>query len=152
MSSKSYRLAQVNIARMRAPLTDPIMAGFVAQLEFINSVADASPGFVWRLQTEDGDATAIRAFDDERILVNLSVWKSIQALYEYVYRSAHLAPVRDRKKWFEPMAGPHLALWWIPEEQRPTVPEAKERLELLRQFGPTPDAFTFKSHFPPPGL
>jgi hypothetical protein len=147
--SDDYHLAQANIALMRAPLTHPVMEGFVRQLEFINAVADGSPGFVWRLQTEDGDATAIRAFDDERILVNMSVWESVQALFDYVYKGEHLGPLADRKQWFLPLAGSHLVLWWIPRGHRPSVEEAKERLSLLDRLGPTPQAFTFKVRFPP---
>ncbi len=141
--------AQANIAKMRAPLDDPVMEGFVSQLEFINALADESPGFVWRLQTDEGDATAIRAFDDERILFNMSAWESVEALHQYVYRSRHAGPLRDRKQWFEPIDTHILVLWWIPAGHIPTVDEAKERFETLRKLGPTPEAFTFKQRFPP---
>jgi hypothetical protein len=151
MESKRFQLAQANVARMRAPLQDPIMEGFRSQLERINAVADASPGFVWRLQTEDGDATAIRAFDDDRIIFNMSVWESREALHEYVYRSDHLGPLRNRREWFEPMDGPILVLWWIPAGHVPTVEEAKGKLRVLKESGPTQDAFTFRQSFPPPG-
>lgn len=144
-------LAQVNVARMRASLDDPIMAGFTSQLERINAIADASPGFVWRLATPDGDATALRVFEDERVLVNMSVWESLEALHHYVYRSPHLGPLRDRREWFEPGDGPMLALWWVPKGQIPTIEEAKGKLEELRLHGPTPAAFTFRKAFPPPG-
>ncbi len=151
MSSKRFWLAQANIARMRAPLTDPVMEGFVSQLEHINSLADQSPGFVWRLKTEQGDATAIRAFDDDRILFNMSVWHSFEALHRYVYRSQHAGPLRDRHQWFERLPGPILVLWWVEEGHFPTVEEAKDRLQLLRDKGPTERAFTFRQPFPPPG-
>lgn len=144
-------LAQANIARMVAPLDDPVMSGFVEQLEYINAVADRSPGFVWRLQTPEGDATAIRAFDDERILFNMSVWEDIDSLYDYTYRSDHLGPLRDRRKWFERMEGPHLALWWVPAGHLPTVEEAKDRLDLLAREGPGPRAFTFQRPYGPDG-
>ena len=101
------------------------MAGFESQLESINAVADRSPGFVWRLAGEAGDATAIRAFPDAKILVNMSVWESLEALHQYVYRSPHLAPLRDRREWFEPMEGPHLVLWWITAGSIPTVDEGR---------------------------
>jgi hypothetical protein len=146
-----HALAQANIARMVAPLDDPVMADFVRQLEFINSVADQSPGFIWRLQTEDGDATAIRAFEDDRILFNMSVWESIESLYAYVYRSEHLQPLRSRRQWFQRIDGPHLVLWWIPTGHRPSVAEAKERLILLAATGPCPQAFTFREPFSPGG-
>jgi heme-degrading monooxygenase HmoA len=143
----SYHLAQVNIAYMRAPLSDPIMAEFVAQLHTVNAAADASPGFVWRLQTEQGNATEIRAYEDERILFNLSVWQSLEALKAYVYRSQHGAAMRDRRKWFEPNDQPTMALWWIPAGQIPSVAEAKARLDYLRQHGSTPHAFLFNHVF-----
>jgi Domain of unknown function (DUF3291) len=145
-----YSLAQVNVATLRAPLDGPELAGFVAQLEPINALADASPGFVWRLQTEDGDATAIRPFDDERIMVNLSVWASLEDLRRFVYASRHLDVLRRRREWFHRMADPYLALWWVPARTIPTVAQAKERLEVLADRGPTPAAFTFRAPFPAP--
>jgi hypothetical protein len=145
-----YHLAQVNIGRLRAPVEDPLMEGFRSQLDPINALADRSPGFVWRLQTEDGNATAIRPYDDERMAINMSVWESLEALQQFVYRSAHIGPLRDRKQWFEPLDGPILALWWVPVGQIPTVDEAKARLELLKERGPSPDAFTFRTPFPAP--
>ena len=148
--SRQYRIAQANIARMRAALDDPIMEGFVSQLEFINSVADESPGFVWRFQTEEGDATSIRAFDDERILFNMSVWETIEDLHRYVYQGHHAHPLRDRSQWFEPLDGPSVVLWWIPAGTTPSVEEGKEHLERIRTHGPTPEAFSFLERFPPP--
>src|SRR5262249_54524264 len=121
-----HHLAQANVARMRARLDDPLMAGFVAQLDGINALADRSPGFVWRLQTDDGNATSIRAFDDERILFNMSVWESIEALHEYVYRSKHVAVFRGRRQWFEPHPGPTLVLWWIESGSIPSIDEGKK--------------------------
>jgi Domain of unknown function (DUF3291) len=151
MSVDRFHIAQANVAHMRAPLEDPIMEGFRSQLERINAVADRSPGFVWRLQTAEGDATAIRAYDDERILFNMSVWESVEALHHYVYRSDHVGPLRRRRDWFVPYDGPVLVLWWIPAEHLPTVDEAKDRLRWLEERGPTPEAFTFRHPFPPPG-
>ena len=145
-----FHLAQVNIGRLRAPLEDPIMEGFRPQLDPINALADRSPGFVWRLQTEDGNATAIRPFEDERMAINMSVWESLEALQQFVYRSAHVGPLRDRTQWFEPIEGPILALWWIPAGHIPTVAEAQERLEHLKERGPSPYAFTFRAPFPSP--
>ncbi|MCB0154546.1 MAG: DUF3291 domain-containing protein [Anaerolineae bacterium] len=147
---KHAHLAQINIARMVASLEDPLMAGFVAQLETINTVADQSPGFVWRLQGEEGNATGINAFGDARILINMSVWESVEALQQYTYRSQHAGVFRDRKRWFEPLGRPHMALWWIPAGHKPTPTEGKQRLELLQSQGPTAEAFTFKQHFPAP--
>jgi Domain of unknown function (DUF3291) len=145
-----FHLAQVNIGRLRAPVEHPLMEGFRSQLDPINALADRSPGFIWRLQTEDGNATAIRPYDDELMAINMSVWESLDALQQFVYRSAHIGPLRDRKQWFEPMEGPILALWWIPAGHIPTIDEAKERLEHLRQHGPSSYAFTFRAPFPSP--
>jgi hypothetical protein len=150
MPETGYYLAEVNIARMRAPLDDPLMAPFVALLAPINAEAEASPGYVWRLQTEDGDATALRVFDDARILINMSVWESVEALHAYTYKSAHIGLIRGRREWFEPVEGPRMALWWIPRGTLPTVQDARARLDLLARSGPTPDAFTFTHLFPPP--
>lgn len=145
-----FHLAQVNIGRIRAPLEDPIMDGFRTQLDPINALADRSPGFVWRLQTEDGNAMAIRPYADERMAINMSVWESLDALQQFVYRSGHVQPLRDRKQWFEPIEGPILVLWWIPVGHIPTVAEAQERLQLLTDRGPSPEAFTFRAPFPAP--
>jgi hypothetical protein len=145
-----WHLAQVNIAALRAPIESPDLADFVALLEPVNALADGSPGFVWRLQTEDGDATAIRAFDDERIIVNMSVWETVEALGEFVFRSRHLEVLRRRREWFSKMAAAYVALWWVPAGTTPTVDEAKRRLDTLERLGPTPDAFTFREPFPAP--
>jgi heme-degrading monooxygenase HmoA len=145
-----YHLAEVNLALLREPLDSPELADFVALLEPINALADASPGFVWRLQTEDGDSTAIRAFDDDRILVNLTVWESLEALRAFTYASRHLEVLRRRREWFHRIADAHLALWWVQAGHTPTVAEAVTRLELLRRRGPSPDAFTLREPFPAP--
>ena len=145
----TLHIAQVNIARMKAPLEDPVMAGFVARLEEINALADRSPGFVWRLQTSEGDATYLRPYDDDRILFNLSVWKSIEQLKQYVYYSAHVEVLRQRQAWFNKFSGMYLALWWVPAGHIPGVDEAKKRLAHLEEHGPTAFAFTFKKAFPP---
>ncbi len=143
----AHHLAQLNVAKLKAPLDEDSMAGFVEALDPVNALADGAPGFVWRLQTEDGDATSIRAFDDELMLVNMSVWESVEALGDYVYRSGHLDVMRRRREWVYRIAEAHLCLWWVEEGAIPTVEEAKERLEHLRTQGPTPHAFTFKRRF-----
>lgn len=147
MSNMKYHLAQVNVARMLAPLDDPIMAGFVARLDEINGLADSAPGFVWRLQTEAGDATALRVFDDNYLLINMSVWESAEALFDYVYRGPHAEVYRRRRDWFEKIDAPTLAMWWIPAGRLPTTEEAKDKFEHLRECGPTLVAFTFKGRF-----
>src|SRR6266576_6441586 len=143
MEKKRYHLAEINIAQTRAALDDPMMADFVSQLEAVNKLADESPGFIWRLKGEDGGAgTYIRAFDNERILINISLWESVEALHRFAYRHQHGAVYRDRGKWFESVDGPPLAMWWIPEDHIPTIDEGKARLETLKKDGPTPAAFT----------
>ena len=145
----TYHLAQCNIGRIRAPIDSPVVAGFVAALDPINALADAAPGFVWRLQTEEGNATSIHAFDDDLLLVNMSVWESVEALAAFTYSSPHRDILRDRRQWFERMEEAYLVLWWIPAGTIPTVEDAKERLELLRASGPSPRAFTFRQPFGP---
>jgi uncharacterized protein DUF3291 len=147
-----YSLAQVNIAHMLAPLSDPLMAEFVAQLDTVNAFADASPGFLWRLQTPEGNATAVRAYEDESILFNMSVWASLEDLTRFVYasESLHRDVMKQRRRWFKRFDGPFMTLWWVPLGHIPTVEEAKERLEHLRAHCETPYAFTFKKPFPAP--
>jgi Domain of unknown function (DUF3291) len=151
-----YHLAQVNIGRMVAPLDSPQLAGFVADLEPVNALADAAPGFVWRLQTEDGDATSVRAFawdaaGSAGVLINMSVWESVEALAAFAYSPPHLAVLRRRREWFARMAEAYLALWWVPAGTRPSTADAEDRIRRLRADGPTPAAFTLRQHFPPPG-
>lgn len=146
----SFHLAQMNVARCRAPLNSPVMRGFVDLLEAVNALADATPGFIWRLQSETGDATSIQAFDDPLVIVNLSVWSGVETLREYVYRTAHADTFRKRKEWFEDFGGLSLALWWIPAGTIPTVEGAKMRLGMLAESGPTVDAFGFRDSFPNP--
>ena len=145
-----YHIAQINIARMRFPIDDPGMADFVAQLDAINGLADRSPGFVWRLQGEDGDATTIQAFDDANIIINLSVWESIEALFDFTYKSGHTEVFRRRHDWFEVADGAHLTMWWIRAGKHPRVEQGMARLKYLDRHGPTAHAFTFKQRFEPP--
>lgn len=146
----NYHLAQINIARMLAPIDDSFMAEFVAQLPSINALAEQSPGYVWRLQSDDGDATSIKVYDDDIIIINLTVWENLDALREFVYKSAHYGVLRNRKSWFEIFKGAYYALWWIPAGHLPSTDEAKERLEHLRANGESPFAFSFKHVFPEP--
>lgn len=144
----NLHIVQVNIGRAKAPLEDPIMSGFVARLDEINALADRSPGFVWRLQTEAGNATYLRPYDDDRILFNMSVWESLGSLRHFVYRSAHAQVLRRRSAWFDRFAGAYTALWWVPKGHIPGIDEAKKRLAHLDAHGPTPFAFTFGHPFP----
>jgi hypothetical protein len=146
---QSFELAQLNVGRLLAPLDSPEIAEFVALLEPINRLGDRSPGFIWRLTTPEGDATAIRAFDDDMIIVNLTVWDSIESLRAFAYSSDHVGVLRRRREWFERLATAHLALWWVAAGHRPSVAEALDRLERLRRDGPTPAAFTFRTPFEP---
>ena len=150
MIATGWQLAQINIARFKAPIDDPLLAGFVEMLDPINALADVAPGFVWRLQTDAGNATSIHAFDDDLILVNMSVWASIEELNAFVYRSGHFEVFRRRRDWTEHMERAYLALWWIPAGTIPTVEEGKRRLDRLIERGPTPEAFTFKQTFSAP--
>jgi heme-degrading monooxygenase HmoA len=147
-----YELAQLNIGRIRGPMDSPIMAEFAANLARINALADESPGFVWRLQTEAGDATALRPFEDDDLLVNMSVWRDLASLTAYVYRSAHVEVMRRRREWFQRMDQPSLVLWWVARDHRPELVEARGKLELLRSRGPTPQAFSFGAAFPAPDV
>jgi Domain of unknown function (DUF3291) len=144
-------IAQINVARALDPLDSPALADFVAALAPVNALADAAPGFVWRLQTEDGDATAVRIWDDPRVIVNLSVWESLEALWTFVYGSAHVGVMQRRRGWFERPVESHMALWWVPAGTTPTVAEAVERLADHRHDGPAPRAFDFKHPFMPDG-
>lgn len=145
----AYQLAQLNIATMKAPLESPSMADFVANLQRINALAEASPGYVWRLQDEAGDATAFRPFGED-VLVNLSVWRDVQALSDYVYTSAHTEMLKRRQEWFSKVGAAHMVLWWVPAGHWPSVQEAFERLELLRKQGASAQAFSFRQAFAPP--
>jgi hypothetical protein len=147
-----FQLAQVNLARMIAPLSDPMMAEFVANLGPINALADASPGFVWRLQSEYGDATAVRPYDDDRIIINLSVWQDLDSLREFVYRSSHAQVMKRRREWFERLTDLYITLWWVPAGHRPTVEEAVARVEHLKQYGPSLEAFSFREFYASPDV
>jgi len=143
-----YQLAQLNVATMKFPLQSAGMADFVANLDRINALAENSPGFVWRLQTDAGDATALRPLG-EASLINLSVWHDVAALNAFVYRSAHAQIMRRRKEWFE-RSSAYVVLWWVSKGHRPAITEALQKLALLREHGPTPDGFTFRQAFRAP--
>ncbi|MEY9876426.1 hypothetical protein ABH931_005936 [Streptacidiphilus sp. MAP12-33] len=147
-----FHLAQVNVGRIVAPIDSPELASFVEQLPAVNELAEQSPGFVWRLVDDSGaDATMLRPEDtDDLLLINCSVWESVEALRAYVYRSDHLRVLSRRREWFTRMTEPHAVLWWVPAGHRPTVGEAMERLALLRERGEGPEAFTFRDPHPAP--
>lgn len=142
-----YYLAQINIAHMLSPLDDPIMADFVNNIDRINALAEGAPGFVWRLQTDEGDATAIRVFDNNMLIVNMSVWQSVEALFDYTYKSGHVEVFRRRQEWFSKLGSHHLAMWWVPSNRLPTIEDARDKLAYMDKHGITPLAFTFKQRF-----
>lgn len=142
-----FHLAQINVARALAPLDDPQLAGFVARLDDINALADRSAGFVWRLQSDSGNATDIQVSDDPQFIVNMSVWQDLDSLFAYVYRSDHLQVMARRRQWFEKPAGAFMALWWLPAGDLPSVEDGLARIALLDRRGPTSEAFTFKQPF-----
>jgi hypothetical protein len=133
-----------------APLDDPQIAGFVSQLEPINALADAAPGFVWRLKSDSGNATDIAYSDDLFVIVNMSVWESLPALREFAYRSDHIKVFRDRAKWFEKATKPNYCLWWVSAGHAPTVAEERARLEHYQKHGATPFSFWFSQLYPAP--
>lgn len=144
-----FELAQLNIAVMKESLESPAMADFVADLDRLNTLAEAAPGFLWRLQTEKGNATALRPLGDDT-LVNMSVWTDAESLREYVYNSAHADALWRRKEWFARTRAAYQVLWWVPRGHRPAVEEGIAKLDLLRDKGPTPQAFSFRQISPPP--
>jgi hypothetical protein len=144
-----YQLAQINVGRLRAPVDSPLVAEFMDALDPVNALAEATAGYVWRFQTDEGNATAVRPYDDETILVNMSVWESVDALADFVYRSHHTDYLRRRGEWFERTAEVIVALWWVPAGHIPSLDDGIERLEHLRVNGPSARAFTFRERFAP---
>jgi hypothetical protein len=146
----SHQLAQLNIAVMKEPLESPTMAGFVANLDRVNALAESAPGFVWRFQTDEGDATAARPLGDDT-LINLSVWQDLASLNDYVYRTAHAQIMKRRKEWFERLREAHVVLWWVAKGHRPSLDEAITKLNRLRAIGPSEQAFSFRQAYLAPG-
>jgi Domain of unknown function (DUF3291) len=149
MPRQGFHIAQFNMAKLLAPLDDPQLADFVGSLERINTIADESPGFIWRLQGDSGDATSLRPLGED-VIVNMSVWRDIDSLHDFVYRTAHAPVMAKRRQWFAKPEGPFMVLWWVRAGYRPTIDDAKARLSLLAHKGPSPGAFTFKTRFPVP--
>jgi hypothetical protein len=144
-----YQLAQLNVAALKAPLDSPQLKDFVDNLDRINALAEASDGFLWRLKGEGNDATSLRPLG-ENVIVNMSVWRDVAALRDYVYKSAHVEVLRRKREWFTRMADAYMCLWWVPEGHQPSVAEAAARLAHLRAHGPTPESFTFAEAYSPP--
>jgi Domain of unknown function (DUF3291) len=150
MTGGGHHIAQLNIGRAVAPLDDPRLADFMTWLDAINALAEASPGFVWRLQGDNGNNTDLKVSDDPQFIVNLSVWSSIDELHAFTYRSEHKTVFARRYEWFERADGPNMVMWWLPAGTVPAVDDALARIRRLAELGPTPEAFTFKDRFPPP--
>ncbi len=147
MTNQTFHLAQFNIALAKAPLISPLLKGFVERIDEINALADVHEGFVWRLQDESGSAMLIQAFDSPDLLINMSVWGSVEALKKFTYQTMHKELIRDKKQWFHHIKESHYVMWWIPVGHIPTLEEAKEKLDLLREKGATQEAFDFKNVF-----
>lgn len=142
----TFHLAQVNIAKRLAPMEDPVMQDFVNNLDKINAIADGSDGFIWRLKDEDKDLAA-QVFQDDTLIINMSVWQNLEFLFNYTYNSGHIEVFKRKKEWFDKMKMVHMAFWYVPEAYRPTFQDAKDRLDYLNKHGDTPYAFSFKSKF-----
>ena len=146
----THQLAQINVGRLKYAAEDARLADFMNNLDHINGIAEASPGFIWRLKDETGNATSIRAYEDPHVIVNLSVWESIEALQIFAYRTEHVQFFRRREEWFEDFGGPSMALWWIRIGQYPSATQGREKVEYLTKYGGTPRAFTFREKFVAP--
>jgi hypothetical protein len=144
-----FELAQLNISHLLAPIESPLLADFVANLDRINAIAEAADGFKWRLMTDDGNATSLRPFGDD-VIINMSVWRDLESLQKYVYRSAHVEILKRRREWFTRSSEADFVLWWVAAGHRPSISEAAGRLEYLRRQGASPTAFTFSKAFSAP--
>lgn len=146
-----HHIAQINIARMKGvDIHDPVMKEFADNLDAVNAIAETSPGFIWRLKDESNNATSFDPYGDVRILINVSVWESIEALEDFMYRSFHSDFLRRRKEWFHSFGQSHTAMWWVPAGHTPTLQEAVDKLSHLQQHGPSADVFDLKTRFPKP--
>jgi len=141
-----FHLAQVNIAKILAPMDDPIMADFINNLDIINALADDADGFVWRLKDEDKDL-ASSIFQDDRLIINMSIWENLESLFSYTYNSGHIEVFKRKKEWFSKMKMMHMAFWYVPKGYKPTFQDAKDRLDYINKHGDSPYAFSFKSKF-----
>ncbi len=145
-----WQLAQLNVGTTTYDLDDPRMAGFMGKLDEINALADGSPGFVWRLQSDSGNATDIDVGGDPRFIVNMSVWENVEALFAFTYKSDHREVMSKRRQWFRRPTEAFQVLWWVPAGHIPTAEEALARLAELESTGPSDRAFTFKETWPAP--
>lgn len=149
MDVSNYNLAQINISKAVAPLDSPQLKGFVDRLDEINLLAEKQPGFVWRLIGEDNNATDVTWSDDPLVIINMSMWETIDDFRRFVYETDHIQLIQQRRQWFVPLKAPHMALWWVERGHTPSIAEAKQRLQSIDENGSTPYAFTFQKTFPP---
>jgi heme-degrading monooxygenase HmoA len=147
-----WHIAQMNVATALYPLEDPRIADFIAALDEVNALAERSPGFVWRLKSEQGNATDIKVTDDPKMIVNLTVWASVETLFDFVYKSSHRLVMARRREWFDRPVRAYQVMWWIAAGSVPSVEDGLARLAHLDAQGPSPHAFTFKQKFPPPDV
>jgi Domain of unknown function (DUF3291) len=149
MTAQTFHLAHLNIARIKAPVEDPIMAGFIESLAALNTTAEQSPGFVWRLQDAHRDVGTIRPFGDNRVIINFSLWEDLASLYDFTYRSARVGVLTGRRQLFLRLSDMSITLWWVLAGYRPLIEEALARREYLKRHGPSPAAFTFAKTYAP---
>ncbi len=150
---KKYQLAQINVARMNGvAIDDPIMKEFVDNLDRVNKVAENSDGYVWRLKGDDNVSTGFNPYNDEQVIINLSVWETIESLEHYVYKTFHTDFLRRRKEWFQSYGKAHIAMWWIPKGEIPTIEEAIAKLDHLQKYGSSKAVFDFRNKFPSPSF
>lgn len=149
--AQDYQLAQINVARMRGvTINDRIMQEFVENSEQVNRLAESSKGFIWRLKDESNNSISFNPFNDEQVIINLSVWEDIESLEYFTYKTFHTEFIKRRKEWFQKYGKAHYALWWIKKNEFPDLTESINKLELLQTHGPSQDAFTFKTKYPYP--
>ena len=149
--ANEYHIAEINVARMKGVnIDDPIMNEFVENLESVNNLAESSEGFVWRLKDENNDATSFNPYKDEQIIINVSVWESIESLENFVFKTFHSDFLRRRKEWFKSYGKIHTAMWWVPKGNYPTVQEAVDKLDYLQKNGSSEIVFDYKNKFPEP--
>lgn len=144
-----YHLAQINIGKVKGEMDTEIMHGFASRLDEINALAESSPGFIWRLQDDGGDATSIRVYDDPLLLVNMSVWEDIESLKNFVYKSLHTELLQNRNEWFNKMSDVYQCLWWVPQGYTPSIEEGQGKIKTIQEIGPSEQAFTFSKPYPP---
>jgi hypothetical protein len=152
MQMNHYKIAEINVARMKwVNINDPMMKEFVENLDKVNSIAEMSEGFIWRLKDDNNNATSLNPFDDEQIIINVSVWENLEKLENFMYKTFHSEFLKRRKEWFQQYGKAHTALWWVQHGHFPTLQEAIANLDYLQKNGPTQKVFDLKNKFPPPG-